>query len=150
MTLKFLGILVIIGLGVVSIIVMAVYLGLKKRTGAPRLTGAILGGLFAFVLALFLLAPARMVHTTATSTQSATTNSVTLESTLTTDQRRSPALGWSGHLMSGAALAMFLVFAYMFLDAGAHGRYTWPLRIGAIAMFFGLCFVLSRYGVDWM
>lgn len=51
---------------------------------------------------------------------------------------------WVSQVIAGVGLALLLVLAYLFLDAGSRGRYAWPLRIGSVALFGGLCLVLWR------
>ncbi len=49
---------------------------------------------------------------------------------------------------SGAGfLVVFIALAYLFVDAGTHGRYTWPLRITAVAGFGGVCLFLWYHGL---
>ena len=49
---------------------------------------------------------------------------------------------------SGAGfLVVFIALAYLFVDAGTHGRYTWPLRITATAGFTGVCLFLWHHGL---
>jgi hypothetical protein len=49
---------------------------------------------------------------------------------------------------SGAGfLVVFIALAYLFVDAGTHGRYTWPLRITAAAGFTGVCLFLWYHGL---
>ena len=51
---------------------------------------------------------------------------------------------WLSRIASGGAVAILITLAYLFLDAGTRGRYTWPLRFGSIAVFAGFCVLLWR------
>ncbi len=53
---------------------------------------------------------------------------------------------WVKKAMTLAALAVMVALAYVFVDAGRRGRYTWPLRVGSAAAFAVLCAVLARLG----
>jgi len=44
-----------------------------------------------------------------------------------------------------AALLVMVVLAYLFLDAGTKGYYTWPLRIGSAATFVVFCVLAVRF-----
>lgn len=50
--------------------------------------------------------------------------------------------------ISGAGfLVLFIAAAYLFVDAGAHGPYTWPLRLTAAAGFAAVCLFLWYNGL---
>ncbi|MFQ5411727.1 MAG: hypothetical protein ACE5EC_05500 [Phycisphaerae bacterium] len=51
---------------------------------------------------------------------------------------------WLSRIASGGAVAVLITLAYLFLDAGTRGRYTWPLRFGSIVIFAGFCVLLWR------
>ena len=69
---------------------------------------------------------------------------------LTAPARRAPWLGqgWRLHrsgwgmIVSAAALGVMIFLAYLFLDSGTRGQFTWPLRIFAVAAFVGICILL--------
>ena len=69
---------------------------------------------------------------------------------ITAPARRAPWLGqcWSlprsGLWMAicAATLAAMIFLAYLFLDSGTRGQFTWPLRIFAVVAFVGLCVML--------
>ncbi|MHC4609875.1 MAG: hypothetical protein ACYS7M_05960 [Planctomycetota bacterium] len=60
-------------------------------------------------------------------------------------------LGWSVPLpwaiLASAALAAMIFLAYLFLDSGTRGHFTWPLRIFAVVAFVGLCGALLLVGL---
>ena len=47
-------------------------------------------------------------------------------------------------VLAVAALLVMVVLAYLFLDAGTKGYYTWPLRIGAAMAFAVLCVIVMK------
>ena len=49
-------------------------------------------------------------------------------------------------LVSAIALAAMVYLAYLFLDAGTRGQFTWPLRIFSVVAFVGICIFLVLYG----
>ncbi|MFQ5424172.1 MAG: hypothetical protein ACE5F9_09350 [Phycisphaerae bacterium] len=51
-----------------------------------------------------------------------------------------------GQLIAAATMGGLLVLAYVFLDAGARRRYTWPLRAGTAVVFLAICALLWRFG----
>ena len=51
---------------------------------------------------------------------------------------------WLSRIANSGAVAVLITLAYLFLDAGTRGRYTWPLRFGSIAVFAGFCVLLWR------
>ncbi len=57
-----------------------------------------------------------------------------------------PADVWVNRATMFGALAVMVLLAYVFVDAGRRGRYTWPLRIGSAAAFALLCVLLWRVG----
>ena len=61
-------------------------------------------------------------------------------------QQRSGLHSWSKGAVAAGALAFLLVLAYLFLDAGRRGRYTWPLRLGTAIVFASLCVLLWKIG----
>jgi hypothetical protein len=50
-------------------------------------------------------------------------------------------------IVGGGVLALLVVLAYVFVDAGTGHRYTWAMRIGAAAAFTAVCVVVSRVGL---
>lgn len=59
------------------------------------------------------------------------------------DQARLP-LPWT--IVSAIALAAMVYLAYLFLDAGTRGQFTWPLRVFSVVAFVGICVLLVLYG----
>ncbi len=53
---------------------------------------------------------------------------------------------FGGYLFRGGAFGVLLVLAYLFLDAGRRGRYTWPMRFGTAVLFTALCMLLWNSG----
>jgi hypothetical protein len=53
-------------------------------------------------------------------------------------------LPWT--IVSGIALAAMIYLAYLFLDAGTRGQFTWPLRVFSVVAFVGICVLLVLYG----
>lgn len=53
---------------------------------------------------------------------------------------------WVSRVTMLAALAVMVSLAYVFVDAGRRGRYTWPLRVGSAAAFALLCVLIGRLG----
>lgn len=53
---------------------------------------------------------------------------------------------WMSRIVTGGAVAVLITLAYLFLDSGTRGRYTWPLRFGSIVVFAGFCVLLWRLG----
>jgi len=51
-----------------------------------------------------------------------------------------------GQLIAAATMGGLLVLAFLFLDAGARRRYTWPLRAGTAVVFLAICALLWRFG----
>lgn len=49
-------------------------------------------------------------------------------------------------IVSAIALAAMIYLAYLFLDAGTRGQFTWPLRIFSVVAFVGICIFLVLYG----
>lgn len=43
----------------------------------------------------------------------------------------------------GGAITVFLYLAYLFLDAGTRGHFTWQLRIISILAFVGICVAIA-------
>jgi len=69
----------------------------------------------------------------------------------TSTQHRKSALGSSvsclpilGQITVAALLAVLIVLAYLFVDAGKHDRYTWPRRIAWAVAFTAVCLLLSQ------
>jgi len=50
-------------------------------------------------------------------------------------------LPWA--ILSAVALAAMIYLAYLFLDSGTRGHFTWPLRIFAVLAFVGICLALT-------
>jgi hypothetical protein len=46
-------------------------------------------------------------------------------------------------LVMGAAIAIFLYLAYLFLDAGTRGHFTWQLRIISVLAFVAVCVAIA-------
>ncbi len=53
-----------------------------------------------------------------------------------------------GQVAGAGVLGALILLAYLFVDAGAHGRYTWPLRIGTAAAFVAVCILLWQIGLS--
>lgn len=53
---------------------------------------------------------------------------------------------FGGYLFRGGAFGVLLILAYLFLDAGRRGRYTWPMRFGTVVLFAALCMLLLKSG----
>ncbi|HUU82713.1 MAG TPA: hypothetical protein VM243_04335 [Phycisphaerae bacterium] len=53
-------------------------------------------------------------------------------------------LHWT--LVSGLALAAMIYLAYLFVDSGTRGHFTWPLRIFSVLAFVAICVFLVFYG----
>lgn len=49
-------------------------------------------------------------------------------------------------LVSAITLAAMIYLAYLFLDAGTRGQFTWPLRVFSVVAFVGICIFLVLYG----
>jgi hypothetical protein len=49
-------------------------------------------------------------------------------------------------VISGVVLAVMIYLAYLFLDAGTRGQFTWPLRLFAVLAFVGICVFLVLCG----
>lgn len=149
MSVSAVGIFLFAAVGGIGCIALVLYTALKKRnkqSNSLGLIGALLGGLVASVLVFFLLAPAHL----GTSTSNTTDSPASSNSAAASDAEVSFSTSWSNQLLTGGALALLVALAYLFLDAGTRGRYTWPLRIGAVAMFSGLCFALWKFGLHWL
>lgn len=43
----------------------------------------------------------------------------------------------------GGAIILFLYLAYLFLDAGTRGHFTWQLRIISVVAFVGICVAIA-------
>ena len=56
------------------------------------------------------------------------------------------ANSWKEQAIGIVALAVLLLLAFLFLDAGRRGRYAWPLRLGTATVFAGLCVLLWKIG----
>lgn len=57
-----------------------------------------------------------------------------------------PDSSWRKQAIGVIALTVLLLLAFLFLDAGRRGRYTWPLRFGTAIVFTGLCVLLWKIG----
>jgi len=57
-----------------------------------------------------------------------------------------PADVWVSRATMFAALGVMVLLAYVFVDAGRRGRYTWPLRVGSAAAFALLCVLMGKLG----
>jgi 4-amino-4-deoxy-L-arabinose transferase-like glycosyltransferase len=57
-----------------------------------------------------------------------------------------PADVWVNRATILAALVVMILLAYVFIDAGRRGRYTWPLRVGSAAVFALLCVLMGKLG----
>lgn len=59
---------------------------------------------------------------------------------------RGRALPVSWPVVSAAALAAMIYLAYLFLDAGTRGQFTWLLRLFSVVAFLAICGFLVLYG----
>ncbi|MCP4247722.1 MAG: hypothetical protein GY778_11795 [bacterium] len=51
-------------------------------------------------------------------------------------------------VLAAVVLAAMIFLAYLFLDSGTRGQFTWPLRIFSALAFVGICVALVLFGGD--
>ncbi|MCH7813261.1 MAG: hypothetical protein IID40_04490 [Planctomycetes bacterium] len=49
-------------------------------------------------------------------------------------------------VLAAVVLAVMIFLAYLFLDSGTRGQFTWPLRIFSALAFVGICVALALFG----